>query len=66
MWKWIHEKKSKKRVQGTTWKGQMHFPNIHLNQGKYPHSGEDTLNVSTLSGISHISQGYADKPIQSM
>ena len=26
-------KKMKKRIQGTTWKGQMLLPNIHLNKG---------------------------------
>ena len=26
IWKWIHEKKTKKRIQETTWKGQMPLP----------------------------------------
>ena len=44
------------RMQETTWKGQMPFPNIHLNKGKYPQSSNEFYNVSTLSDISPISQ----------
>ena len=50
------------RVQGTTRKGQMPLPNIHLNTGNYPQSGKELNNFSTISDISHISQFYADKP----
>ena len=42
----------------------MSLPNIHLNKGKYPQSGEVLLNVSAYD-ISHISQVYADKPQRS-
>ena len=34
----------------------MPLPNNHLNKGKYPQSGEEDLNGSTISDISHISQ----------
>ena len=54
------------RIQGTTWKRQMTLPNIHLNNGKYPQSSKENKTFSTISDISHISQGYADKPKQSM
>ena len=29
------------RVEGTTWKEQMPLPKIHLNKGKYPHTGKE-------------------------
>ena len=44
----------------------MAFPNILRNKDKYPQSGEEPLNLSIISDISHISQVYADKPKQSM
>ena len=40
-WKLIHEKKTKTRVQGTTWKEQMSLPNIHLSKGKYSQSSKE-------------------------
>ena len=64
IWKTIHEKKTKTRVQGTTWKEQMPLANMHLSMGKYPQSGEELKNVSSISDISHISQVYADKSKQ--
>ena len=54
------------RVQGTTLKYQLPLPNIHLNKGKYPHSGDADLNGSRISDISHISQVYKDMPIVSI
>ena len=39
----------------------MPLPNTHLNNGKYPQSGRDIKNVSTISDISHICQVYGDK-----
>ena len=56
--------KTKKGIQGTTWKGQMPLPNIHRNKVKYSQSGDKYVNVSTISNISHISQVYTDKPRQ--
>ena len=50
------------RVQRTNWKGPIKLPNIHVNKGKYPYSGKELLNFSTISGISPTSQVYADKP----
>ena len=44
----------------------MPLPNIHLNKGKYPQSGKEINNVSTISDTSCISQVNADKTKQSM
>ena len=38
----------------------MPLSNIHINKGRYPQSGDEDLNVSTISDISQISQVYAD------
>ena len=38
-------KKTKTRVQRTTRNGQMPLPNIHLNMGKFPLSGNGHLNA---------------------
>ena len=58
----IHTKKTKIRVQGTSWKEQMPLPNVHLNKGKYLQSGKGIKNFSIISDISHTSQVYAGKP----
>ena len=50
--------------QGTTSKGQMQLPNIHINKGKYPQSSKELYIFSTISDISCISQVYVDKPKQ--
>ena len=55
------KKKTKKRVEGTTWKGQMPLTNIHLNKGTYPHSGVEPVHFNSISNINYISQVYADK-----
>ena len=55
-------KKTKKGVVGTIWNVWIPLPNILINKGKYPQSGEESLTVSTISDTSHISQVYADKP----
>ena len=41
IWKRIHEKKTKMRVQETTWKDQMTLPYIHVNKSKYSQSGKE-------------------------
>ena len=64
LWKLIHEKKTKARVQGTTWKEQMPLPNIHLNKGKYTQSGKELKHFSTISDVSRTSHVYTDKPKQ--
>ena len=45
IWKLIHDKKTNTRVQGTTWKGQMTLPNIHLNKAKYLQSSNENFNM---------------------
>ena len=44
----------------------MPLQDIHVGTGKYSQSGDEDLNGSTISDISHISQVYRDKPKQSM
>ena len=58
------KKKEQKRESMYYLKGQMPLPNIHLKKGKYLQTGEEPLNFSTISDISHNSQVYADKPKQ--
>ena len=43
------KKKTKLKVQGTSWKEQMPLPNIHLNKGKWPQSGKELYTFSSIS-----------------
>ena len=42
------KKKTKLKVQGTSWKEQMPLPNVHLIKGTYPRSSKENLKFSSI------------------
>ena len=60
----INERRQKRDSKELSEKTQMPLPNIPLNKGKYPKSGEEPLHFSTICDISHISQDFANNPKQ--
>ena len=62
----IWKKEKKRESKELPEKYKCDYQNIYLKYGKYPQSGKEIKNVSTVYDISSISQVYTNMPTNSM